>query len=193
MGATTFYAVGKGKNASEAFDNAYQEAKYEYGHGGYSGTVAEKPGFVCYNLPAGMTAEELFNALCSLSFEVMDDRPPEPLYKTATYTRTVTMKVTETATCRVPVDEPAPPEPNLEPRVRQYDTRNAVVTRALKWKKPTITPPSEWEVKAREVATKVTTIPNFRQMCEVFDDKWGSAVCVPAGDGQWAFMGYASC
>jgi hypothetical protein len=192
LGATTFFTIGKGKNATEAFDNAYREAAYESGHGGYTGTIAEKHGFVCYQLPKGMTAHDLFDALSASSYEVLDERPPEPLYKTATYTRTVTMKVTETVACRVPVDDAPPSEP-FEPRRSVYDTNNAVITRALKWKKPKITPPHEWEVKAKDAVTKLRQIPNFRQMAEVFDDKWGSAVCVPAGDGQWAFMGYASC
>jgi hypothetical protein len=45
MGATTFGAVGRGATAQEAFRNAREEAQWEHGHGGYSGTVAEKSSF----------------------------------------------------------------------------------------------------------------------------------------------------
>ncbi len=45
MGAEEFTVVGKGKTANEAFRNAKQEAQYEHGHGGYTGTIAEKHGF----------------------------------------------------------------------------------------------------------------------------------------------------
>lgn len=192
MGATTFYSEAEGKTAQEAFDRARQEAGWESGHGGYSGTIVEKHGFVPYDLPAGMTASDLFTLLSNVSYEVLDGKEPEPLYQTATYTRTVTMKVTETRTVRVPVGEKPPAEPTIPSR-GSYDTSHAVITRALKWKKPTITPPHEWEIKAYEQRKQLPNIPNLRRMCENFDDKWGSAVAVPAGPNRWAFMGYASC
>jgi hypothetical protein len=45
MGATTFGTTATGKNAKEAFRNAREEAQWESGHGGYSGTIAEKSDF----------------------------------------------------------------------------------------------------------------------------------------------------
>ena len=42
MGATNFFAVGKGRDLREAFSEAVESARYEYGHGGYTGTIAEK-------------------------------------------------------------------------------------------------------------------------------------------------------
>lgn len=46
MGACDFEEVGYGKTAEEAFRDAVAHAQYEHGHGGYSGTIAEKHGFV---------------------------------------------------------------------------------------------------------------------------------------------------
>jgi hypothetical protein len=46
MGACNFENIAAGKTAREAFSAAVAEAKYEYGHGGYTGTIAEKRGFV---------------------------------------------------------------------------------------------------------------------------------------------------
>jgi hypothetical protein len=46
MGACTFSKIGTGKSAREAFEAAVREAQYESGHGGYSGTIAEKHHFV---------------------------------------------------------------------------------------------------------------------------------------------------
>lgn len=46
MGAETFYVRSKGKTAQAAFDAAVKDAQYEHGHGGYSGTIAEKGSFV---------------------------------------------------------------------------------------------------------------------------------------------------
>ncbi len=46
MGAYDFTQTAKGRNAAEAFSNAVTEAAYEHGHGGYTGTCAEKREFL---------------------------------------------------------------------------------------------------------------------------------------------------
>ncbi len=58
MGAETFYAVSKGKNADEAFQRAVNQARDEDGRGGYTGTIAEKHDFIMFHLPEDMTPEE---------------------------------------------------------------------------------------------------------------------------------------
>ena len=45
MGATTFYETSRGETAAEAFFAAQKEARYMHGHGGYTGTIAEKHSF----------------------------------------------------------------------------------------------------------------------------------------------------
>lgn len=42
MGATEFFCTSSGKTVAEAFAVARNEAQYESGHGGYTGTIAEK-------------------------------------------------------------------------------------------------------------------------------------------------------
>lgn len=46
MGASTFVTIAKGKTADQAFEAARAEALYEHGHGGYTGSIAEKSDFV---------------------------------------------------------------------------------------------------------------------------------------------------
>lgn len=46
MGATNFHNIELGKDAKTAFNKAVEQALWEYGHGGYTGTIAEKGGFV---------------------------------------------------------------------------------------------------------------------------------------------------
>ena len=58
MGACTFIDRAKGKTAVQAFAAAVQQAKYEHGHGGYSGTIAEKGSFVEIPLPEGKNAHQ---------------------------------------------------------------------------------------------------------------------------------------
>ena len=55
MGAETFVVMKKGvfKDANEAFWQAVEDASYEHGHGGYTGTIAEKDSFKMLELPKG--------------------------------------------------------------------------------------------------------------------------------------------
>lgn len=57
MGACDFYAKAKGKTAKDAFNQAVSDAQYEHGHGGYTGTIAEKRSFKMVTLPAGKTLD----------------------------------------------------------------------------------------------------------------------------------------
>lgn len=46
MGGCDFDVVARGPSAKEAFRLAVEQAQYESGHGGYTGTIAEKSGFI---------------------------------------------------------------------------------------------------------------------------------------------------
>lgn len=63
MGATQFITHAYGKTIEEAFNTAYEDALWEHGHGGYTGTIAEKPGFVLVDVPPGVTFTEFVHAL----------------------------------------------------------------------------------------------------------------------------------
>jgi hypothetical protein len=45
MGASEFFTTSFGDTAQAAFRSAVEEAQYESGHGGYTGTIAEKDDF----------------------------------------------------------------------------------------------------------------------------------------------------
>lgn len=51
MGAYTFCDVVVGDDMASAFDRAVEQAKWEHGRGGYSGTIAEKDSFTKVDLP----------------------------------------------------------------------------------------------------------------------------------------------
>jgi hypothetical protein len=51
MGACTFYQIGTGDTAREAFGEAVQEAGFNFGHSGYTGSIAEKSSFVTIRVP----------------------------------------------------------------------------------------------------------------------------------------------
>jgi hypothetical protein len=46
MGAQPFMARNKGADVAEAFSVAVREAEHEYGHAGYTGSVAEKDSYI---------------------------------------------------------------------------------------------------------------------------------------------------
>lgn len=75
MGATDFSTYGLGKTAREAFNHAQDEARYYHGHGGYSGTIAEKPGYVLFQLPQGVrcTPNKFIELVSSALYEGDND------------------------------------------------------------------------------------------------------------------------
>ena len=63
MGATTFFTSVKSKSAEEAFQAAKTESRFNFGHAGYTGTIAEKPSFVVIPLPTGVDPEDYASKL----------------------------------------------------------------------------------------------------------------------------------
>jgi len=53
MGANAFIEFGYGDGPREVFDALVDQARYENGHGGYSGTIAEKNTYRVVTLPEG--------------------------------------------------------------------------------------------------------------------------------------------
>lgn len=61
MGATTFTVTKTGNysSAAEAFNKAIKDAQYEHGHGGYTGTIAEKRSFRMAKFNGELTKENI--------------------------------------------------------------------------------------------------------------------------------------
>lgn len=74
MGATTFFHEAKGKTATEAFNNAREDALYDYGHSGYTGTIAEKHKFTVIPLPEGKSAAQYANELIDADDKRIEDK-----------------------------------------------------------------------------------------------------------------------
>jgi hypothetical protein len=51
MGASPFITIAHGSTVQQAFNEAVEEACHEHGHGGYTGSIAEKSSFVRIPLP----------------------------------------------------------------------------------------------------------------------------------------------
>lgn len=74
MGACTFRTIAVGKDASDAFNNAVQEACYEDGHGGYTGTIAEKHSFRVFEVPKRMSVLKFSKMVEDVSFEISNGK-----------------------------------------------------------------------------------------------------------------------
>ena len=73
MGASEYMNVGRGKTAQIAFDKVAANARHNHGHGGYSGTIAEKYSMVEFPRPKGMRRATVIQLIRDLSRIGFDD------------------------------------------------------------------------------------------------------------------------
>jgi hypothetical protein len=69
MGAEQFFTTSSGKTAKAAFKSAVDDALYDHGHSGYSGTIAEKQDFI-------MCSKDVFASYTEaedFAYKLMDD------------------------------------------------------------------------------------------------------------------------
>jgi len=74
MGATTFMIKGHGTTAQHAFAQARQKAKYDHGHAGYTGTIAEKRSVIEIPVPEGREPVEYAHDLLNTGDARVDDK-----------------------------------------------------------------------------------------------------------------------
>lgn len=74
MGGTTFMTRARGKTAREAFDEAKAYAQHMHGHGGYTGTIAEKYSFTVINAPPGSDPRKFAQGLLDEADPRVDDK-----------------------------------------------------------------------------------------------------------------------
>jgi len=74
MGASDFMVRSNGSTAREAFQAAVEDAEYEYGHGGYSGTIAEKDSFKEIPVPKDVDPVEFANSLMDDDDDRINDK-----------------------------------------------------------------------------------------------------------------------
>jgi len=74
MGAEWFMCRVNGDDPDEAFVTAVERAAYMNGHGGYTGTIAEKRSYVEIECPDGKKAEEYIEEMCEEDDERVSDK-----------------------------------------------------------------------------------------------------------------------
>lgn len=66
MGAEQFTVESRFPgDVTEAFRQVREDALYDYGHAGYTGTIAEKDGYVVYTPPANISVNQVLEAFWS--------------------------------------------------------------------------------------------------------------------------------
>ena len=75
MGGCDFARFAEGENAQQAFDIAVKDALYFYGHGGYTGTIAEKHDFVMIPVPEGFDYDDK-DAAMTFAYKLIDEGDP---------------------------------------------------------------------------------------------------------------------
>ena len=74
MGAEVFIDEGSGETAQDAFATLTRQARYNYGHAGYTGTIGEKHGYTMIPLPEGEDAQTYAGELIDGSDSRVDDK-----------------------------------------------------------------------------------------------------------------------
>lgn len=74
MGADVFFTKAKGTTAKEAFRSAVDQAAYDYGHAGYTGTIAEKHDFTIIKVPEGWEPRKYADHLINVGDPRIDDK-----------------------------------------------------------------------------------------------------------------------
>lgn len=191
MGACDFFTAAEGPTMAAAFNAAVDQARYEYGSAGYTGTIAEKRSYVELVLPTGVSAEDAYGALSGW----YDDADLGEPMGSAIWRRTVTLATTQTVHEQVPVNvTPSPPDTNLK-RGWNADMHAARLVEAGKWELVEVKPPPEYMVKAAAARTALQSGVPIRMLTiarQSHNDKWGPAVGIQTGPGTFVFCGTAS-
>ncbi len=74
MGANTFVTAARGKTATDAFKSAVAKAQFDRGHGGYTGTIAEKLSFEMIAMPDGVEPTAYAQKLIEEEDQRIDDK-----------------------------------------------------------------------------------------------------------------------
>lgn len=74
MGATGFMIYATGSTPREAFDDAREKALHDWGHAGYTGTIAEKESYTTLKVPEGKTPQQHANDLMDTEDSAITDK-----------------------------------------------------------------------------------------------------------------------
>jgi len=177
MGAEEFYNVGKGATAGEAFSSLVDAARYANGHEGYTGSIAEKSEFTLLSVDS--EAERCIGRLKE-TLECYTVKEQKRLAKQAADIGKANRWSDEDYDLHDRIEA-------VRVWVSHDETLGAACTRKRKQIRATIAKLKKKKGRAEAVAEALMYSDDKR-----VNDKWGPACCVPLGNGEYAFFGWAS-
>lgn len=76
MGAEYFQVKATGATIDEAFRKAVDEARYNYGHAGYTGTIAEKSSYTLHRNLMGLAPDQFISYILDADEDACDKWGP---------------------------------------------------------------------------------------------------------------------
>ncbi|MCW6004303.1 hypothetical protein K1W54_06870 [Micromonospora sp. CPCC 205371] len=193
MGAATFNQYADGSDPDAAFDTARDDARHEHGHGGYTGTLAEKDGYVIITATPmdPEQAQTLAADLIDRADPRIDDKwGPAGAIAVRQPTRTVTVdQLAGSATNTWPLDEQALAQITQVARQRGLIGQDETIEDGrLSSHRPT-NRPHTWPAQGRLTARTITYTEGTAQLTVRKSPEALAAQTCPDG---WLFFGWAS-
>lgn len=192
MGATSFFTYATGKTVNKAFASAQADARYDHGHSGYTGTIAEKPSFIEFAVPlADLPLREMEQSYYTRTgaTKMMVTVPAETRLGNAIYWYQSRRGWYDFDTRRhIEVADPFAETTEREVSVPKWvkdDDREGYIANERKRD-------ADDRADAKFLADKMGH-KNWERMCYAFDQKWEACVAIKVGDEEWLFCGLASC
>jgi hypothetical protein len=170
MGATSFTDMAEGNTAAAAFGAAVEKAYWEHGHGGYTGTIAEKPGYVLFKIPINV-----------LPKRQREEGEPSWQHEPSHRISAAIYWAEENCTDWTEDYKPIPVDPADAEPAEWYSERPEALKNWYQMREDCI------------ALRKALGKAEWDRLCQTTLDKWGPAAAVHLGGKQYAFFVLASC
>ncbi len=193
MGATNFMDRRTAPTVKEAFYEAVQQALYDHGHSGYSGTIAEKPGYVVFDVPFDGMPERYEDV------EMWDSDARSIVVKPRLIPTIVRLENAiswydnarwEWDENRRDVVKTDPFSASLTPSTPHWLKDKP--EELAKYQADELARKEVWKADAEFFAKKMS-LAKWDKLVETYYSKWDECVAIKTGDNEWTFMGLASC
>lgn len=193
MGAQSFECEAQGKTMGEAFMSAVEDAYYWNGHGGYTGTIAEKPGATLFDVPLSelperyVDVEEWDGATKSMVVKPRQMRATDRLVNAIYWYQEASWGWDSDRREAIKVD------PFSAPLVSS-DTHwlNDKPEEKAKWEARELANQEMYKADALFFFQKMGS-HKWEQLVETYYSKWDECVAIKTDESTWTFMGLASC
>ena len=193
MGATNFIDKVSAPTVKDAFHHAVEEALHWHGHGGYTGTIAEKPGYIVFDVPLNDLPER------HVTREIWDSKnggftmtavrldPVTRLENAMFFYREHQWKWDADLRKSVNVD---PFTVAIEPSVPRWLKDDP--EKLAKYQADELASIAVHKADARFFMEKMGRA-NWEKMIATYESKWDECVAIKTGQDEWTFIGLASC